>query len=218
MLWPLLPCVQLWQQVTPGRSSGRSTAAEPSAGNEGKRKKRITPTACRMPCALLHAAIPGRVLRFLCRRRYIDSRPDPARLAILYAPLPHGKVAAHQPHEVALALDDVHRDDLFGEAMVLALSGGNAACRSRPTLCPRARQQVVPARDRAVVGIGVVPVADLVDVPADSERRPRRNADRACAIGGAKACAASRRACRDWGFLRRDVRSNPEPSGCARRT
>src|SRR6266849_1940646 len=43
-------------------------------------------------------------------------------------------------------------------------------------------QQVMPGGHRAVVGVGIVPEADLVDVLADGEARARRNAYRAGGI------------------------------------
>ena len=53
-------------------------------------------------------------------------------------------------------------------------------------------QLVMPARDRAFVAVGVVPVADLVDVLADRERGARRDAHRARAVGRREARAALR--------------------------
>ena len=55
---------------------------------------------------------------------------------------------------------------------------------------PGVAQRVVPARDRAVVAVGVVPVADLVHVAADGERRARRHADRARRVRRREARAA----------------------------
>jgi hypothetical protein len=55
-------------------------------------------------------------------------------------------------------------------------------------------QAVVPARNLAVVRIGVVPVADLVDVLAGGEGGARRHADRAGGVRVGEAQAARRQA------------------------
>jgi hypothetical protein len=62
-------------------------------------------------------------------------------------------------------VDDVHGDDLFGKAVVV-LGGAIMQLADRHyTMAGRARP-VMPAFHRSVVGIGVVPKADLMHVTA----------------------------------------------------
>ena len=71
-------------------------------------------------------------------------------------------------------------------------SSGSAACRPRPRGGPCSRRRWCQLGIAAVVGVGVVPVADLVDVLADGERGARRHADRAGRVGVGEAQAARR--------------------------
>jgi hypothetical protein len=45
----------------------------------------------------------------------------------------------HEPLDVANAVDDVHRRDLLGEALVVAVAAAEVQLPDRPTRCPRAR-------------------------------------------------------------------------------
>ena len=94
-----------------------------------------------------------------------------------------GNVLADEALHVADAVDDVHRDDLLREAVVVAGSAPEVQLANRHDPVTRLAQPVMPARQRAVVAVGVVPVADLVVVASDGECRARRHADRAGGIG-----------------------------------
>ena len=96
----------------------------------------------------------------------------------LLAALAHRDVVAHQPLHVAEALDDVHRHDLLGEAVVVARASAKMQLADRHDAMTRPAQRVMPARYRAVVGVAVVPEADLVHITPGRERGPRRHADR----------------------------------------
>ena len=108
----------------------------------------------------------------------------------LVAALALRDVLADQALDVADAVDDVHRHDLFGEAVVVARTAAEMQLADRDDAMPGVAQRVVPARDRAFVAVGVVPVADVVHVAADGERRPRRHADRARRVRRREARAA----------------------------
>jgi hypothetical protein len=101
----------------------------------------------------------------------------------------HRQVVADQAHQVAFALDHVHRHDGLGESAVVVV-GAEMELADRHRLVAGLAQAVVPARDRAVIWIGVVPEADLVDVFAGRERRARRDADRRGRPAGGKPRAA----------------------------
>jgi hypothetical protein len=116
----------------------------------------------------------------LARARHGDHLPG-------VAPLRH--VVADQAEQVALAFVDVHRNDFFREAVVLA-GLAEVQLADRGDAVAGLPEQVVPGRRLAVVGVGVVPVADLVDVLAAGEARARRDADRAGGVGRAEARAA----------------------------
>ena len=107
----------------------------------------------------------------------------------LVAALALGNVLADQALDVADAVDDVHRHDLFGEAVVVARTAAEMQLADRDDAMPGVAQRVMPARDRAFVTVGVVPVADVVHVAADGERRPRRHADRARRVRRREACS-----------------------------
>ena len=74
--------------------------------------------------------------------------------------------------------------------MVVARTAAEMQLADRDDAMPGVAQCVVPARDRAFVAVGVVPVADLVHVAADGECRPRRYADRAGRVRCREARAA----------------------------
>ena len=96
--------------------------------------------------------------------------------------LTHRQLAAYQPHQVALALDDVHRDDFLAEAVVfvglveMQFADGDDLVIEVP-------QPVVPARHPPVVRVGVVPVAYFMDVPAHGKGRASGDAHGAGAVG-----------------------------------
>ena len=141
-------------------------------------------------------------LRRLLVQPYLRARRDVAvvdgvgrlagagALGHLVAALALRDVLADQALHVADAVDDVHRHDLFGEAVVVAGPAAEMQLADRDDAMPGVAQRVVPARDRAVVAVGVVPVADLVHVAADRECRARRHADRAGRVRRREARAA----------------------------
>src|SRR5690606_28210680 len=98
------------------------------------------------------------------------------------------QVLAHQAHEIALALDDVHGDLFFGEAVVL-VGQPEMQLADGHNLVPAFTQHMVPAGYGAIVGIRVVPEADLVDVLAAGKARARGDTDRTGGIGAGKARA-----------------------------
>ena len=110
----------------------------------------------------------------------------------LVAALARRNALADQPLDVADAVDDVHRHDLFGKAVVVALAAAKVQLADRDHAMAGVAQRVVPARDRAVVAVGVVPVADLVHVAPDREARAGRHADRARGVRRREARAARR--------------------------
>src|SRR5262249_44460261 len=103
----------------------------------------------------------------------------------------HRQVIADEPEQIAFALDHVHRHDRFGEAAVV-LVGAEVELADRDHAMPGVAQAVMPARDRAVVGVGVVPEADLVDVVAGGEGGARRDADRGGGPAGGETGAGLR--------------------------
>src|SRR4029078_1802627 len=100
-----------------------------------------------------------------------------------------GNVVADQAEQFALALVDVHRNDFFREAVVLA-DEAEMQLADRRDAVPGLAQQALPRGYRPVTRNGVVPVADLVDVLAAGEARPRRDADRTRGVCGTEARAA----------------------------
>src|SRR4030095_4481718 len=85
-------------------------------------------------------------------------------LGHLVAALALRNVLSDETLDVADAIDDVHRYEFFGEAVVVARTAAEMQLADRDDAMPGVAQRVVPARDRAVVAIRVVPVADVVDV------------------------------------------------------
>ena len=98
---------------------------------------------------------------------------------------------SHQAQEIAHAVEDVHADLLVGEAVVVVLAA-EVQLADRDDLVAALPQQMMPARDRAVVGDGVVPGADLMHVLAGGECRARGHAHRAGRIGVREQRAACR--------------------------
>ena len=68
------------------------------------------------------------------------------------------------------------------EAVVVARPAAEVQLADRDDAMPGVAQRVVPARDRAVVGVGVVPVADVVHVACRrrTPRAPARRSGRSC--------------------------------------
>ena len=90
-----------------------------------------------------------------------------------------------------MAADHVHRRDLAREA-VIATRALEVQLADRDDLVAALAQHVVPARHGAVVGVAVVPVADLEVVLAGGESRARRHADRRGGVGVGETRAARR--------------------------
>ena len=111
----------------------------------------------------------------------VDGLARPGHTRHLPGSLANGKVVADQTHEVALALDDVHRDPLHVEAVVVS---GGTEVKLADGFHPMSAlaEVVVPGGRRALVGIGVVPVTDLVRVLAGCEGGAGRYADRVAAV------------------------------------
>ncbi len=124
--------------------------------------------------------------------RGVWSFAGPGELGDLPRQGPLGEILAHQPHEIALALDDVHRDDLFGKAVVVLRMAAEVKLADRNHAMAAITQAMMPARNRAVVGVSIVPEAYLVHVFAGRKRRARRHAHRAGGVGRAEQCAPCR--------------------------
>ena len=76
--------------------------------------------------------------------------------------------------------------------MIVAGSSPEMQLADRHHPVARIPQTVVPARQCAVVPVGVVPVADFVVVAPDGERGARRHADRTGRIGRREPCPGGR--------------------------
>ncbi|MCY1356058.1 hypothetical protein D9M69_424970 [compost metagenome] len=87
------------------------------------------------------------------------------------------QVLAHQPHQVAFAFDDVHRHNFLAKAVVI-IHRAEMQLADRNAALPAAAHAVVPTGYRAVIRVGVVPKAHLMDVAPGGERRSRRDAYR----------------------------------------
>ena len=111
----------------------------------------------------------------------VDGLTGPRHAGHLPGTLAHREIVANEAHQVALGLDDVHRDALHVEAVVVVggaevqLADGLHAMAALP-------EMVVPRRRGALIGVGVVPVADLVGVLAGREGGAGRDADRVAAV------------------------------------
>jgi len=105
----------------------------------------------------------------------------------------HRQIVANETEQVALFVDDVHRHDGFGESGILFV-GAEVKLADRDDAVSGFAQAMMPTRHRPVIGVGIVPEPDLMDVLAGGECRARRNADRRRrpARGEARARAASR--------------------------
>src|SRR6266581_3075878 len=100
-------------------------------------------------------------------------------------------ILPHQAQQIPLALDDVHGYLLFGKAVVFVWPA-EMQLSDRDYAVAVLTQQVMPGGHRAVVGVGVVPEADLVNVLPDGEARARRDANGARGIGVGEDRAARR--------------------------
>ena len=131
--------------------------------------------------------------------------------------LAYGEGIAHQAHEVALAVDDVHGDALDVETVVVR-GGAEVELADGLHPVPAFAEVVVPRRRGALVGVGVVPVADLVGVLAGREGGAGRDADRVAAVRVREAQPRVPRARRCWACAQAGCRSSRAPWCCARRT
>ena len=102
-----------------------------------------------------------------------------------------GVEPAQQAFERALALMQVHGQDLLGEPVVVFFAAVMQLADGGDVMTLLA-QAVHPTGDGAVVGHHVVPVAGLVRVAASRHGRPRRAAQGAGAVGVGEAGAAAR--------------------------
>jgi len=93
------------------------------------------------------------------------------------------QIVADQSHEIALALDDLHGNLHFAEAVVVAVLPAEVELADRGHVMPVVPQPMVPARDGAFIRVGIVPVADLVHILADCEGGARRHAYRRGGVG-----------------------------------
>ncbi len=89
----------------------------------------------------------------------------------------HRQVVADKAHQIALAADDLHRNDRFRKSAVILIRA-KVKLADRHDLVARIAQAVMPARYRAVIRIGVVPISDLMNVLAGGKGSPRGDADR----------------------------------------
>jgi hypothetical protein len=71
----------------------------------------------------------------------------------------------------------MHGNDLIGKSVVILLRA-EVQFADRDDAVTRFTQMVMPARDRPIIGIGVIPKPDLMNVLAGCECRARRNANR----------------------------------------
>lgn len=98
---------------------------------------------------------------------------------------------AQEADQRPLPLHDMHRDDLFGEAVII-LAGAEMQLADRRHRRAAVAHPVMPGRIAPVIGERVVPIAGLMRVAPGRQRRPRRAAQRAAAIGVVEAHAALR--------------------------
>ena len=147
------------------------------AGNAGTQMIRTAPMACRDTWALPRAARFALWLRSRDRRMYTTFRP--ARRA-WRSSMTGRAPAGHcdQSHEVALAFNHVHRNDLLRESMIVAGQAAKMQLSDRYDPVAAVAQAVMPARYRAFISIRIVPVANLVDILPDRECSARRHTDR----------------------------------------
>ena len=94
---------------------------------------------------------------------------------------------------IALAIDDVQRHDLLIEA-VGVLGRAEVQLADRDRAVPGLRQPVPPAPDAAVIGMRVVPEADVADIAAGLQAGARRHADstRRAMVARESSCSAGR--------------------------
>ena len=112
-----------------------------------------------------------------------------SQLGHLVAATPHRNVAAHQSLDVADTIDHVHGQDFFGPAMVIAgLAPEMQFANGRGPVAGLA-QRMVPTRNAAVVGVGVVPKTDLMHIAAGGKGGAGRHANGAAGVGLAEAGA-----------------------------
>jgi hypothetical protein len=87
----------------------------------------------------------------------------------------HRQIVANEAEKIAFAFDDVHRHDRLREAAILVLRA-EMQFSDRDDAMAGVTQVMMPARDRAVIRIGIVPKSDLMNVLAGRERGARRDA------------------------------------------
>ncbi len=130
--------------------------------------------------AVADVAVVVRVGRFArpCRLRQIGHAAARGRFR-----------APDQAQQVALPVDDMQRDDLLDEAVVV-LGRAEMKLADRHGVMAERTQAVAPAADRAVIGMRVVPACVLRHVGAGLQAGARRHADRTVGVGGGELRAA----------------------------
>src|SRR5690606_38461977 len=92
------------------------------------------------------------------------------------------ELAAHQAHQITFAFDDMHGNNFFRKTVVfvpiteMQFANGNH-------IVAAFAQPMMPAGHPAVISIGVVPIADLMNVLTDSKSCTSRYADRTGGLG-----------------------------------
>ena len=104
------------------------------------------------------------------------------------------QLVADQAEQVADAVDDMHRQDLFIEAVAARIGVLIVQLADRHGMVAGRHRAMAPARRRALVGDRVVPAAVLVHMAAGGEAGAARHADRAVGIGARESGAAGREA------------------------
>src|SRR6266446_500305 len=87
----------------------------------------------------------------------------PGELRHLVAALALRNVIADEALDVADAVDDMHRHDLLGKPVVVAVPAAEMQLADRDDAMTSSAQTVMPARNRSIVGVRVVPVPDIVN-------------------------------------------------------
>ena len=107
------------------------------------------------------------------------ARARPPKLAVLVA---EGRLIADAAEYIAGAIDYVQRLDFLAKPVICALPL-EVQLADRVAAEALVAQALVPRDRRAIVGMPVVPVADLMHVAAGGQRRASGDADRAVGVG-----------------------------------
>ena len=114
------------------------------------------------------------------------ARARPPKLAVLVA---QGRLVADAAEDITDAIDYVQRLDFLAKPVVCALSL-EVQLADRVAGEALFAQALMPGDGRTIVGMSIVPVADLMHVAAGGQRGAGRNADWAVGVGVLEASAA----------------------------